>query len=531
MLLTLPLAAFVSIFLISREKGYDWRRALLIAAIFCATCVALITEILSVPRLINPLAVAVTWLAVAVAGFGYLLVLKRISRRASGVDTSSSERLDRASVWLLAATGVLTAIVVVLAIVAPPSTWDAMEYHLPRVTMWMNNHTVRFFMTPDYAQLIYGPLADYAMMHTHLLWGSDRFVNLVEALSLIGTAIAVSLIAGKLGAGVRGQALAAVICATIPQGILEASGAMNTYAITFWIAITVAFLMDWNDHPSGFNTLCVGAAAGLAVLTKGTAYIVLPSLVVACWWMGSASTRLLFLKRGLAMAAIIVALNLPHYIRCYEFTGSPLGVPLPVKYPRVQLTVTHVTARRTLSNVLRNLSLHLGTPIESINARTERIVRLAIRGIGDNPDDPEAIWQGEAFQMNHFSLDEVRAGNPVHLVLAFLSIGLVLGSWKQKPLPRVFWYSLGIIGSFIFVCALISWTIWSTRYHLPVFALSSAVSGFTLERYFSRRIRPRSRCPGHRLCLAQRSLEPYAFSDPVEPRVRCLSSAVGPVFQ
>jgi len=87
----------------------------------------------------------------------------------------------------------------VTAVISPPNVWNAMEYHLPRITMWMSNRGVDFFPTPDYAQLIWGPWAEYAMMHMHLLWGGDRFVNLVEFFSLLGSVIGVSLIAKMLG--------------------------------------------------------------------------------------------------------------------------------------------------------------------------------------------------------------------------------------------------------------------------------------------------------------------------------------------
>jgi hypothetical protein len=38
-----------------------------------------------------------------------------------------------------------------------------------------------------------------------------------------------------MGAGYHGQVLAAVICATIPQGLLQASGAKNDYVLAFWL--------------------------------------------------------------------------------------------------------------------------------------------------------------------------------------------------------------------------------------------------------------------------------------------------------
>jgi hypothetical protein len=51
-----------------------------------------------------------------------------------------------------------------------------------------------------------------------------RFVNMVEFFSFIGSLVGVSLIAKCLGAGLRGQIFAVIVCATIPEGVLEASG-------------------------------------------------------------------------------------------------------------------------------------------------------------------------------------------------------------------------------------------------------------------------------------------------------------------
>src|ERR1700680_2943890 len=319
MLLILPVVAFLIFFLILRERGEEWRWALLGAAIFCGTCVVAITELLSIPRLISRGPVAVSWAVICAAGFFYFRSLGRSSLVRVPSATAERTPTDVREKWLLGGVAAIVLFVGISAIVAPPNKWDAMDYHLPRVVMWISNHSVRFYPTPDYCQLIYGAWSEYAMMHTQLLWGTDRFVNFVDFLSMLGALIAVSLIAKKLGAGPRGKILAAVVCATIPQGLLEASGPMNTYVVSFWIATLVAFFLRWNDDPTWFNTICIGLAAGLAIFTKGTAYITLPFVLLACWLMGRVSSRILLLKRAALLLALVLVINGPLFLRNYEF--------------------------------------------------------------------------------------------------------------------------------------------------------------------------------------------------------------------
>jgi hypothetical protein len=487
MLLLLPCIAYCLLFRILREKGLEWRRAALTAAVFCGTCVVLFTEALSLPRLLSRGPLALCWLALCAATFFYLRTLKGRSAESSPGQNGSAAPFDRATRILLGITGIIVVLVAITALVSAPNVWDAMEYHLPRATMWMSNRSVRFYATPDYAQLIFGPWAEFAMMHTELLSGSDRFVNMVEFLSFLFSAIGVSLIAKLLSARPRGQALAAIACVTIPEGILEASGPMNTYVVSFWIMATVLFLMLWNEDPSWLNTICVGLSAGLAIFTKGSAYIILPFLVLACWWMGSPASRIRFLKRSAVFVVLILAINGPHYFRTYQLTGSPLGFPLPSKYPRLQVVVEHVGIRGTLAGMLRNASLHVVTPSERVNAGIDRAFHSAIWKLGVDPNDRGQVYLHDPFHSNHFSLHEIHAGNPLHFLLIAIAIAVIIWKCWHRPKDAALWYAVGLLLSLTFFSAMLRWTQWSSRYQLPFFVVGAALVGVMLDRYLPRK--------------------------------------------
>jgi hypothetical protein len=487
MLLLLPCIAYCLFYLILRKYGLDWRRACLTATAFCGTCMVVITESLSLPRLLYRGPVAMLWLAVCVASFLHFRRLRRRTQEQKIMQDSSAGALDRGTKNLLLGAGVIVVLVAITALVSAPNVWDAMEYHLPRATMWMSNHSVRFYPTPDYAQLIFGPYAEFSMMQTELLSGSDRFVNMVEFLSFLFSAIGVSLIAKLLGAGPRGQVLAAIASVTIPEGILEASGPMNTYVVSFWIMSTVLFLMLWNEDPSWLNTICVGLAAGLAIFTKGSAYIILPFLVLACWWMGSPESQIRFVKRSAIFVILILMINGSHYLRTYELTGSPLGFPLPSKYPRLQVVVEHIGARGTLAGMLRNASLHVVTPSERVNASIDRAFHLAIWKLGVDPNDHGQVYLDDPFHSNHFSLHEIHAGNPLHFMLIVVAIAVVLWKCWRRPSDPALWYAVGVLASLVFFSALLRWTQWSSRYQLPFFIVGAALIGILLDRYLPRK--------------------------------------------
>jgi hypothetical protein len=480
MLILLPALSFCFIAASCRESGLGRRKSLLVSSVVLGACLAVGTELLSVVNQVTRAGVAFFWLVVC-AGAVAVWMWNRRHLNAAGT-SSSGKPFDPVTRALFAGMAVLTVLITAEALLAPPNTWDAMEYHLPRVVLWMSDHNVRNFATPDYAQVVFGPWAEYAMLHLDLLWGSDRLVNFVELFSYLLSIAGVSLIAKHLGAVRRGQVLAALAAATIPEVALEASGPMNTLVASYWIVATVLFLLLSNEDPSWLNTVCVGLAAGLAILTKGSAYVYLPLLVLACWLMGSWAARVRFLKRCFVFLLLILALNGPQYARAYQLTGSPLGLPFPDGGPRLQWMVQRVSFGEAAANILRGLSIHTVTPSAAVNKDIEHSVRAMIGWIGQNPDDPGSVWPGRKFELNNFSVHEIHAGNPLHLLLFVVAIGILVWKRRKLPAPRAtFWYASGIVASFVFFSALLRWQIWESRHHAPLFLLGAAVIALALE--------------------------------------------------
>ena len=235
---------------------------------------------------------------------------------------------------------------------------------------------------------------------------------------------------------------------------------MNTYVTSFWIATTTVFLLALNKEGSWLNTVCVGLAAGLAIFTKGTTYIVLPFFVLIAWWIGSRASKILFLKRCAAFLLLILAINGAQYLRNYRFDGSPLGVPLD--YGQLELTVQDIGVSSTLANILRNISFHTTTPVES--REFENRTRLSRRHTdsGVDPDDPrQVIWE-KPFVVNHLSFQELLAGNPFHLVLLLAALGIIFAKFKNRADSTWSGMRLAITTAFVAISAILKWQRWSS---------------------------------------------------------------------
>jgi hypothetical protein len=451
------------------------RRTLLCALVGLGVAVALMTETLSVFHAIRrPILIAAWSLVAAVAAIWCW--------RARVPGSSPRARWGILDALLLAGVAVIGAVTAFTAIVCPPNSVDAFGYHLARVVYWAQAGSVAFFPTHYYSQLTMPPLAEYFMLHAYVLAGGDRFVNLVQWGGFMGSVMGVSLIAQALEAGRRGQVLASVFCATLPNGILQASGAKNDCLLALWLVAMTFFALRFARQPTRADAIWAGAALSLALLTKGTAYVYAPALLLGALGPAIWCAPRRILTAAAVMAACVLALNGPQWWRNFDLSGAVLGFASADETGAFRWTDEHYSVRGTFSSALRNISQQLGARNPHWNQSVYQAVLWVDSALGIDPNDPANTWPGTTFQPPMNSNHEADAPNRWHfLLLAVAAVPLTIMAWRGRERRGLAYYA-GLALAFALFCAMLKYQPYLSRMFLPLFVLGAPVFGVLAER-------------------------------------------------
>lgn len=493
MLAGLLFTSLVLIFLVFDNPERDWRSSVLSAGVVWGVLVTFFTEFLSLLQIITFGWVLALWLLTNIAlGWIYYRLIKTGKRR---LYLPQIPKITPVTLVLLSGVTFIIAAVSVIAIVAPPNNWDSMTYHMARVVHWIQNRHLAHYPTYYSAQLVHPPFAELVILHLQILSGGDRFANLVQTFSMIGSIIGVSLIAKQLGADKRGQILASVFCATLPMGILQASSTQNDYAVCFWVVCLAHYILltlPYRNPPLNL-ILGIGASCGLAVFTKSSGYIyAFPFMVWFFLWYVN-QMRWKMWKPISIISVFFLSLNVAHYLRNYGLYGNPLSTAeYSLHYkPEIYSLPTWI------SNIIRNLSLHadivrhLGLQgiIEPTTGKATKLITIIHGFLGLDINDPRSTYPLNSYTgVPGLSLDENVAGNPLHLLLIFLAIGIFIFYKKLRNNREVMIYLLCLIFSFSLICWMLKLQPYQSRHHLALFVLFSAFVGLifcqTWNRHF-----------------------------------------------
>ena len=481
MLTLISLTPLISLSIIFYSRSYGqnsscWRSSILSASIVWGVLLTAITEFLSIFNSITLVWVLGFWgLANLISAY---ICIHVINKKKPIVWFKISKTLPSVIPLLIGVTSIAT-LVGIVALMAPPNNWDSMTYHMSRVMHWMQNKNVGHYLTHIDRQLYLQPWTEFAIMNFQILSGGDRFANLVQWFSMVGSLFGVSLIAKHLGANLRTQIFAAVIAVTIPMGILQASSTQNDYVVSFWLVCFVYYLLCLDRQPAklGYSVLA-GIALGLALLTKATAYIYcFPFLL----WISRScfqKTKSNAVRTFSIIILLALLINSGHYWRNYEAFNHPLGED---GYRKANCNALIIPSA-VISNIIRNISLHCGAPNNTVNGISYHSITLIHKLLNIDLNDSRTTFQATKFQIP-WSQHEDNTGNFVHLILFAVAVFYYFIFLRHKKYDNnnMVYYAASVITAFIMLCALIKWNPWNSRYHLPLFVLGAPFIAITLS--------------------------------------------------
>lgn len=324
------------------------------------------TEFLSAFHALTYQYILIFWSALMLLNVLFLYREKeKLADCISGIRNSvfnNVSKLSRTEKYLLYAVAILLVLAFVQGIVYPPNNWDSMTYHMARIPNWISQQSVEHYPTHIYRQLFQPPFSEYIIMHCNILSRNDYFSNAVQFFFLVFSLFAISLIIDHFGLHQRLSLIAIIITVTVPEVILQASSTQNDIVVAFFILCTLYFTLKTLKDSNPYNHIYLGLSAGLAALSKGTAYIyVLPILL---YYAIIVLTNLIkrknfaLLKYPVIACVLYLSINAGHYYRNYTLSGHVLGID-HMQTPARDFN-ENMTLPLLLSSVTKNVGIHLG---------------------------------------------------------------------------------------------------------------------------------------------------------------------------
>jgi hypothetical protein len=481
-LLLFSVLLFVNLFFLTSLKSGLYTRirlAFILSLVANAVVVFIFNEVFSFFNLLNATSAFIFWAAEVLALSGLLVYWKSIgkitfSEFAPLRNAIQFKGLSRNNKRIAA--GVLLFFILpllFLAVYSPPNNFDAHSYHLNRILYWIDNANLDHFPTVHIQQLYLNVFAEYIVLDTVLLSGSDHFAGLVQFGSFLGSLAGISLLAGRFGMRASGQLLAAIFLLTLPIGIFESTSAQVDYVACFFFIAFVYFGFELLEKRSALTLLAMMLSLSFGGFTKYTVFIF--GMPFAAYF----AVRIL-LQFGFvyALKVLLVALVLlvitfsPFFHRNYALFGNVMSPPENSTLFAEKIPVDKHSFLFAVSGIIKNTGLHLGLPNTTWNDYVYSKIYGFHTRIGVVIDD--LALRLDPFSVRH-SVHEDMVPNTLHLLLillASLPVFFIRGAKDFKWL-----WACSVVG-FILFCVMLKFQLWSTRTHMPFFAMGAIVVAY-----------------------------------------------------
>jgi len=459
-------------------EGRCLRHSFLAASVTWGLVLIGITELLSVFYSITYSGLVMAWMGVC--GFVCIINIGVLKKQQANLGQTDERRFALFDSISLYGVFIILAIICIVAISIPAKHGDATSYHLSRVVHWMQNQSIEHYPTPDLRQLRRGPWSEYAIMHLWILSGVRSFNNLISWFSLAGSVIGISLIAERLGAKRGVQIFTSVLAVSLPTAIVQAFGVFNDIVLSFWIICFIYFLLSSLENKSRFvHDWGMAASLGLALITKGVAYIFL--LPFTLWVVIRTFKR--DPKRALNLISFIVIfvclLNGGHYIRNFERTQNILGDNSHMIVESYDLPTVFVNGMRNVSTLLFTPPTQWNLKIVRAVTKVEAMLNLSLQG---HSWKNMATLAGESDYIKYPFIFNNSTRDYIHRLLILICLILFVSYSHTRGGPVRRQYLACVLISLLLSCFILKTSITATqRILLPLILLFCPVIAMVLS--------------------------------------------------
>ena len=446
--------------------------------------IALSTEILSLFEGIGFESLLLAWLIFLAL---CTVVLCLISRRKANFSSLFQLKISLSAKCAAAAMVCILVGTLAVALLYPPNNWDSMTYHMSRVMHWIGDHDIGYYPTSNIRQLYMMPLAEYAILHLQVLCGSDLYANLVQWFSFLVAICLAIKIAAEFGLSGKQQLVSGLMAATLPMAILQASSTQNDLVVSSFIMAFGFFLLRIHRDNRFSDYVFLSLAFGMALFTKGTAYVYCATIGLALGLPIIIKYRrmrasLFKVITGFSLVILVaLVMNAGFFSRNYSFIGKPFPSGSGVYFN------AKMTPYLFFSNLIRNAALHMG----SKNPRFNHAVSIGIKKmLGSQLNDPNISFLDFKLNNVEFSRHEDLAGNLIHMLIASAALLVIPLLWVKGYYRNVIGYSCGVFLGFVLFCLLLRWQPWHSRLQTPLFLMAAPILAITVSSWKNKFAKP-----------------------------------------
>ena len=375
--------------------------------------------------------------------------------------------------------GGFTILLLIQGIIYPPNNWDSMTYHMARIAHWVMNESIEPYPTHIYRQIYQPPLAEWIIAQVCILNKADYFANAVQLYFLLATMGVLNQIMLQFNSSKKTRIWASTIAFTTPSVFMQATSTQNDIVVSFFLLSCILFFIRYLNESTVKNALFIGLSMGLAILTKGTAFVYLIPIILFC---GAYLIYLIFKKEKsiisisfqmIVLVIVTLTIGFNHYYRNFKLSGDIFGASDDHYFNK------NITLKSSGVGILKNIGNHFSTPLTS--SITNQVVEKVHLMTQIPINDENYNYKGIHFKLNEWNHNEDEVSNVFQLVLILGVCLFIIFNWKNRN--KLLWLStLFCLFTFALFSFILKWQPWHMRLQVPLFILFAIPISIVLEK-------------------------------------------------